>query len=333
MNSKKDYIIYLVVPFVLLVTISALYFRGDRVTPKTESAESTKTESEKKAEDSSNANVLQAGATPVPTVTQTPEEVATSEDEIINPEGMTLRERVRVMSDCTRISYETGTFGDFVRNYPMKKDGAAVKIWDGTKKENTQYVQAVFKLPMEKRDLQQAADSVMRMYAEYLWNTDQKDKITFKMADGFDFDYKNWMEGGRLDFTTGATKWVQSGKEEDSYDNFKEYLRIVFSYAGTTSMMAESKKVKLKEIEIGDIFIESGINGHVCMVVDVCERNGKRAFLLAQGYSPAQQFYLLKNPEHENDPWYYVDEIKYPLKTPDYTFNKGSLMRPNYLGE
>jgi len=76
----------------------------------------------------------------------------------------------------------------------------------------------------------------------------------------------------------------------------------------------------------------SGSPGHVVMVLDVCENaEGQRAFLLGQGYMPAQQFHVLKNPAHEEDPWYYTDEITYPFLTPEYTFDEGSFMRPVYL--
>ena len=44
---------------------------------------------------------------------------------------------------------------------------------------------AVFKLPIENENLQQCADSVMRVYAEYYWNTKQYDKIQFHLSDGF----------------------------------------------------------------------------------------------------------------------------------------------------
>ena len=71
--------------------------------------------------------------------------------------------------------------------------------------------------------------------------------------------------------------------------------------------------------------------GHVVLVVDVCENDaGNKAFLLAQGYMPAQQFHLLKNPAHENDPWYYVNELTDPLHTPEYTFSMDSLKRLQY---
>lgn len=44
---------------------------------------------------------------------------------------------------------------------------------------------AVFKLPIENENLQQCADSVMRVYAEYYWHTKQYDKIQFHLSDGF----------------------------------------------------------------------------------------------------------------------------------------------------
>jgi hypothetical protein len=69
------------------------------------------------------------------------------------------------------------------------------------------------------------------------------------------------------------------------------------------------------------------------MVVDTCEKDGKKAFLLAQGYMPAQQFHVLINEEHEDDPWYYEDEIKYPFITPEYIFMEPCLRRPGYLDE
>ena len=96
-------------------------------------------------------------------------------------------------------------------------------------------------------------------------------------------------------------------------------------------MVQESKKISEKDIQPGDIFIYGGSPGHVEMVVDVCEnKDGDKAFLLGQGYMPAQQFHILKNPADENDPWYYVSKISYPFETAGVTFKKGNLMRPDY---
>lgn len=42
---------------------------------------------------------------------------------------------------------------------------------------------------------------------------------------------------------------------------------------------------------------------------------------------PVQEFHVLQNPAHKDDPWYYADELTYPFCTPDYTFDEGSLKR------
>ena len=124
--------------------------------------------------------------------------------------------------------------------------------------------------------------------------------------------------------------YVKSASYDDSYECFKKYLRIVFAYSGSASMVSESTPIKLNEIRAGDVFLKGGSPGHVVMIVDVCtNKEGKKAFLLAQGYMPAQEFHLLKNPSHD-DPWYYEDEVKYPFETPDYTFEEGSLRRLCY---
>ena len=258
------------------------------------------------------------------------EEAEEAETSIIQPAGKTLKKRVAVPDGYQRIACKKKSLGSFLRNYPMKKDGSPVLLYDGSRKGNQSAHAAVFKLPIEEEDLQQCADSIMRVYAEYFWKTDQKERIAFHFVDGFLADYKTWRDGGRIQ-AGNTTSWVRSAEYDDSYQNFKKYLRMVFAYAGTLSMEAESKKIPLAKLQIGDIFIKGASPGHVVMVVDVCKNEeGKKAFLLAQGYMPAQEFHLLKNLKHEEDPWYYEEEVSYPFQTPEYTFKKGSLRHLTY---
>lgn len=251
-------------------------------------------------------------------------------ESIIRPTGKTLKKRVAVPSGYKRVACKQKSLGSFLRNYPMKKDGSSVLLYDGSRKGNQNAHAAIFKLPIEEEDLQQCADTIMRVYAEYFWKTDQKERISFHFVDGFLADYNTWREGGRIQ-AGNTTSWVYSAGYDDSYQNFKKYLRMVFAYAGTLSMEAESKKIPLAKLQIGDIFIKGASPGHAVMVVDVCKnKKGKKAFLLAQGYMPAQEFHLLKNLKHEEDPWYYEEEISYPFQTPEYTFKKGSLRHLTY---
>lgn len=250
---------------------------------------------------------------------------------IINPEGKTLQERVAPPPGYERTEAKGDSLTTFLREYPLKKAGKPVLLYNGEEKGNQSAHVAVFKLPLEKEDLQQCADSVMRVYAEYFWKTGQKEQISFRFVDGFQAEYSKWRSGYRIQAGESRSSWVPGGARDDSYENFKKYLRMVFAYAGTLSMEQESKKIKLSEAATGDIFLYAGSPGHVVMVVDVCRSSdGKKAFLLGQGFMPAQEFHLLKNPLHEDDPWYYLEEVSYPLQTPEYSFEKGSFRRLGY---
>ena len=96
-------------------------------------------------------------------------------------------------------------------------------------------------------------------------------------------------------------------------------------------MENEAQPTDANSIEVGNVFLKGASPGHVVMVVDVCvNEEGKVAFLLAQGYMPAQMFHVLKNETSEDGVWYYVDDISYPFSTPEYTFEEGSLKKLIY---
>lgn len=252
-------------------------------------------------------------------------------DQMICKEGTTLRTRIRVPEGYTRTEKEADSLAEFLRNYTLKEDGSEVLLYDGSPKGNQNAHVAVFALPLEEYDLQQCADSVMRMYAEYYWSLGQYDKIAFHFTNGFLTEYSRWRQGYRINVEGNDASWVESASYDDSYECFVKYMKIVFNYAGTLSMESEARQIEPEQIDVGDVFLNGGSPGHVVMVVDVCEdANGRKAFLLAQGYMPAQEFHVLKNNRHTDDPWYYQEEVTYPFETPEYIFREGALKRLSY---
>lgn len=253
-----------------------------------------------------------------------------NEKSLFNPKGMSLEQRIMPPEGYTRS--DTSGFGRFIREYALKEDGAAVLLYDKREKANQNAHAAVFAMPLGERDLQQCADSIMRLYAEYLYTSQQADKIGFHFVNGFYADYGTWRSGKRIKVSKDSVYWVSSKAYDDSAEAFESYLNIVFAYASTLSMEGESKAIALENAQIGDIFLKAGSPGHVVMIADIAENaDRKRAYLLAQGYMPAQEFHLLNNPAHTDDPWYYEDEMLYPLQTPEYRFEEGSLRHPVYL--
>ena len=253
------------------------------------------------------------------------------EKEVIDPAGMTLETRVHTPEGYTRTVAEEDSLTQFLRSYPMKEAGAPVLLYDGREKGDQSAHAAVFDLPIENQDLQQCADSVMRVYAEYFLQTGQYERIAFHFTNGFLAEYSKWRDGQRIKVDGNTVSCVPSSGYDDSYECFQGYMKMMFSYAGTLSMDSEATPIGTEEIRAGDGFLHGGSPGHVVLVADVCENDaGNKAFLLAHGYMPAQQFHLLKSPAHESDPWYYVNELTDPLHTPEYTFSMDSLKRLEY---
>ena len=128
--------------------------------------------------------------------------------------------------------------------------------------------------------------------------------------------------------TGNKTEWVQTAAASDSYDTFWKYLEFVFSYAGTLSLSKELKAVPMADMQIGDVFIRGGSPGHAVIVVDMAaDDSGKKVFLLAQSYMPAQEIQILKNPANtDGSPWYALDNSE-EIVTPEWTFATTDLKR------
>lgn len=254
-----------------------------------------------------------------------------TEKSFVLPEGTTLQTRFALPEGYARIPYSEGSFGYFVRNYPLKPDGSPVLLWTKEPKANQWDHAAVFDMRVEEEmDVQQCADSVMRIYAEYFRETGQYDRIRFHFVGGFLCDYNTYIQGNRLREDGDSFVWKKTKPAEDSEEVFNDYMFMVCAYASTLSMKEESVETGLQDLQIGDVFLKAGSPGHVVMVADICEKDGKKAFLLAQSYMPAQEFHIIKNPRHQNDPWYYEEEVQYPFRTQAYTFPEGSLRRLLY---
>lgn len=286
---------------------------------------------ESSAEKSSISGTMESRIVLPTTKVQTPEaEILT----YIDPAGAVLAERFKTPEGYLRKEAPEDSFAAFLRSYPMKQDKSPVLLYDGTEKGNQNVHEAVFSMHIEPEDFQQCADSVMRIYAEYLYGRGAYDRIRFHLVSGFMFDFDTWRQGNKLLISGNNVAWGVNAANDSSPESFERYLRILFAYASTLSMQKESAPADIAELQIGDIFIKGGSPGHVVMVADVCENEtGQKAFLLAQGYMPAQEFHILKNPLHQQNPWYYVSEITYPFITPEYRFDEGSFRRPPYLNE
>ena len=256
------------------------------------------------------------------------DESSLQQDSVFIP-GNSIQTRFALPDSFVRVKSDSASFASYLRNFKLQSQGSKVYLYNGAEKGNQSVVAAVLDIDVGKKDLQQCADGVMRLRAEYLYRTKQYSKIHFNFTNGFRADYVKWAEGNRIKVNGNSTTWYAAAEKSYSYDVFKKYLEIVFSYAGTLSLSKELKAVSLDSIEVGDVFIYGGSPGHAVIVVDVAQhqRTQKRIFMIAQSYMPAQNIHVLKNLNDASiSPWYKINESD-KLYSPEWTFESRSLKR------
>jgi len=229
---------------------------------------------------------------------------------------------------------EPGSFGGWLRSFPLKAGSPPVYLYDGQKKVSQEAHFAVLDIDVGGHDLQQCADAVIRLRAEYLFSIKRPDLIHFKFTSGDNASWDSWQKGFRPQISGNRVDWTKTEPIDSSYANFRQYLEKVFEYAGTTSLKGELSRVDdIRNMEIGDVFIIAKVSdkipGHAVIVVDMATNRdtGEKIFLLAQSYMPAQEIHILKNPRDEPlSPWYRLD-FSDTLYTSEWTFLKSDLMR------
>lgn len=247
---------------------------------------------------------------------------------LINEDGKVISERIDVPEGFVRIATEEGSFGEYLRRLPLKPHGSPVLYFNGEIKPAEVHV-AVMDIDIGDRDLQQCADAVMRLRAEYLFSKGEFERIHFNFTNGFRADFSKWMQGNRVVINGNKTTWVKKTNESTDYQSFRKYLDIVFAYAGTASLTKELNPVAIEDIQIGDIFIKGGSPGHCVIIVDMAinKETDEKLFLLAQSYMPAQEIHLLKNLNNDDgNPWYSLKDDE-SLDTPQWDFSIEQLMR------
>ena len=85
--------------------------------------------------------------------------------------------------------YEADAYGTYLRNLQLKPVGSLVKLHNGSVKGYQDGAHAIIDMEIGTADLQQCADAVMRLRAEYLWHSKQYDKIHFNFTNGMRVDY------------------------------------------------------------------------------------------------------------------------------------------------
>lgn len=174
-----------------------------------------------------------------------------------------------------------------------------------------------------KSDLQQCADALMRLRAEYLFNQKRYTEIGFHFVSGNYYSWEDYCKGLRPVAKANSIRFIKSAASEKTHESLRRYLDIVYAYASTISLAKELKPAI--GFEIGTIVIHPGNPGHCFIIIDEkTNGNGEKLYKLAEGYTPAQSIYVLRNLHGDGmSPWYPLK--KGVIETASYRFDEYSL--------
>jgi len=176
-----------------------------------------------------------------------------------------------------------------------------------------------------RADLQQCADALMRIRAEYLFGEKRYDEIGFHFTGGQYYSWNDYCKGKKPVPSGNGIRFIQTVARSRTHESLRNYLDIVYTYASTISL---AKGLKPADgFEVGTVVIHPGSPGHCFMIIDEKkDAEGKKLFKLAEGYTPAQSIYVLRNlDEFEKTPWHRL--TRGVIETASYRFEKYELGR------
>ena len=226
----------------------------------------------------------------------------------VDPAGMTLETRIVPPEGFERVPAGEGSFSEYLRKYPLLPDDVKLPVYDGTAMDYSNAA-AVFDISLGDEGYQQCADSVIRLYSDYFYETGQSDRISFKFSNGDECSYDRWRKGKRMLVLADFSCEIPAALPDDSHQQYMNYLKEVMRYAGTLSLQKESEVIPAEELRVGDIVCN---DTHVVMVVDeAVNEKGEKCYLFGQSFIPAVCFHIISRTEgSEVTPWFTQDELE-----------------------
>lgn len=210
----------------------------------------------------------------------------------------TLESRIKPPPGYTRVRLEAGSFGAWLRSLPMAPASTPVTRFDGSPAHpaDDDYVAGVIAIDLGSVDLQQSADVLIRLHAEWLWSLGKKDEISYPGGPKLLMPLSRWEKGQRVIAQGANVFWaVQTKPTEADYAEFRKYLDAVFTWANSASLARRTERVPAEALQPGDFFLHTKPPGHVAIVLDIAEKpSGERLALLGQALSPTESVHVIR---------------------------------------
>lgn len=201
-----------------------------------------------------------------------------------------------------------GSFAAYLRQLPIAADTTPVRRFDGRAANWPGCL--VVDLPfLFCADLEQCADMALRLYSEYQWRNGNAQELRFTLQNGQPMNWADWCAGKRRRYESALDRHVVSKTSADSSrGSFEQFLAYLFAWSGSVAVKRDLAAVIEADLNAGDLIVQNntGAMGHVSVILDVAyDSIGNRLFLIGNGWTPAQNFFIRKPGEDEGSGWWF----------------------------
>jgi hypothetical protein len=183
-------------------------------------------------------------------------------------------------------------FGAWLGELSLHPAGHPVHTYDGRVVDMA--ASRVVDIPVGTRDLQQCADTALRLRAT--WERSVGRSPAFHYTSGDVSSWAGWAAGARPRISGNDVRFVPGAAAADASDTaFEAWLMNLFTYAGTRSLPLDTTPVSTPRA--GDIVVQPGSPGHAVIVLDVATSGERTWVLVGQGYMPAMELHVLAGPD------------------------------------
>jgi hypothetical protein len=242
----------------------------------------------------------------------------------------TVADSFAVPAGFVRVVAASDSFAEWLRELPLKPADSAVTLHDGRPVADHGTVAAVVDIDVGRSDLQQCADAVMRLRAEYLFNRRLTGLIGFELYSGDRYRFAAFAEGVTPVLSGERIAWQSGPPHDTTHASLRRWLDTVYAFASTRSLAHELRPVAdPAAAAIGDVFIHPGSPGHAVIIIDLAvdPATGRKLALLAQSSTPARDIHILRNTlDPAAGAWFALTAGR-PLATPGRVFAPSELKR------
>ncbi len=194
-------------------------------------------------------------------------------------------------------------YADWLRQLPLKPPGAPVRSFEGA--EIAIPAARVVDLPIAGYAALQCADQAIRLRA--LWARSVGLSPVFHYTSGDASRWADWAAGSRPIVRGNDVSWSLTRAPDASDASFDAWLRDVYTYAGTRSLVYDTDPAP--GVVPGSLLVTPGSPGHVVVILDVARGDGRTWVLAGQGFMPAMDLHVLPGPDAG---WFPVEGERLP---------------------